>query len=86
MTYKIHNQERGVKMQNPASLVSHRYNWDAGKSVTFARITVTDQSMGWFHREGLAKESECCGSFKRHFSWKKGAPVPAQQLYPAGGR
>jgi hypothetical protein len=63
-----------------------RYNWDAGKSVTFAGITVTDTFMGEFHRQGLAKEFNCYGSFKRHFNWKKGNPITTQQLYPAGGR
>jgi hypothetical protein len=47
---------------------------------------VTDAFMGEFHRQGLAKEFDCYGSFKRHFSWKKGQAIPAQQLYPAGGR
>ena len=63
-----------------------RYNWDAGKSVTFAGITVTDVFMGEFHRQGLAKEFDCHGSIKRRFTWKKGAPIPPQQLHAAGGR
>ena len=63
-----------------------RYNWDAGKSVTFAGITVTDVFMGEFHRQGLAKEFDCYGSFKRSLAWKKGAPIPSQQLYPVAGR
>ena len=63
-----------------------RYNWDAGKSVTFAKITVTDRFMGEFHRQGLAREYDCWGSFKRRFSWKKGEKIPQQQLYASGGR
>jgi hypothetical protein len=63
-----------------------RYNWDAGKSVTFAGITVKDVFMGEFHRQGLAKEFDCHGSIKRRFTWKKGAALPPQQLYAAGGR
>jgi peptidoglycan hydrolase-like protein with peptidoglycan-binding domain len=63
-----------------------RYNWDAGKSVTFAGITITDRFMGEFHRQGLAKEFDCRGSFKRHFTWKKGGAIPQQQLYARGGR
>ena len=63
-----------------------RYNWDAGKSVTFAGITVTDKFMGEFHRQGLAKEFDCRGSFKRHFTWNKGSKIPQQQLYARGGR
>jgi hypothetical protein len=45
-----------------------RYNWDAGKSVTFHSIIATDKFMGEFHRQGLAQEFECFGSFKRTFS------------------
>jgi hypothetical protein len=65
---------------------SDRYNWDAGKSVTFAGITVTDTFMGEFHRQGLAKEFNCIGSVRRRFTWKKGRPIPPQQLYASGGR
>ncbi len=63
-----------------------RYNWDAGKSVTFAGITVTDKFMGEFHRQGLAQEYDCFGSFKRHFSWKKGQAISQGQLDGPGGR
>jgi len=63
-----------------------RYNWDAGKSITFAGITVTDRFMGEFHRQGLAREFDCWGSFKRHLTWKKGAKIPQQQLYARSGR
>jgi len=63
-----------------------RYNWDAGKSVTFAGITVTDRFMGEFHRQGLAREFDCFGSFKRHFSWKKGETIAQDQLDGPGGR
>jgi hypothetical protein len=63
-----------------------RYNRDAGKSITFAGITVTDKFMGEFHRQGLAQEFDCRGSFKRHFTWKKGGKISEQQLYARGGR
>lgn len=63
-----------------------RYNWDAGKSVELAGIKVTDVFMGEFHRQGLAKEFDCRGSFKRRFTWKQGATVPSRQLHPAGDR
>ena len=46
-----------------------RYNWDAGKSVTIAGIKVTDVFMGEFHRQGIAREFDCVGSFKRTFMW-----------------
>ena len=63
-----------------------RYNWDGGKSVTIHGITVTDAFMGEFHRQGLAREYDCYGSFKRSFSWKKGDPIPQAQLDGPGGR
>ncbi|HET9953359.1 MAG TPA: hypothetical protein VFQ61_02585, partial [Polyangiaceae bacterium] len=63
-----------------------RYNWDAGKSVTFAHITVTDKFMGEFHRQGLAREFDCIGSFRRKFTWKKGERIPQSQIHPPGGR
>jgi hypothetical protein len=33
-----------------------RYNWDNGKKVELAGITITDAFMGEFHRQGLARE------------------------------
>ncbi len=63
-----------------------RYNWDAGKSVTIGGITVTDAFMGEFHREGMAREFDCNGSFRRHFAWRKGDPIPKSQLDGPGGR
>jgi len=63
-----------------------RYNWDAGKFVTIAGVKVTDAFMGEFHRQGLAREFNCYGAFKRRFSWKKGSSILPQQLHPMGGR
>lgn len=64
-----------------------RYNWDKGKKVKLFNITITDEFMGEFHRQGLAKEFECFGSFRRHFAWKKGQHIPKEQLdRPVGGR
>jgi hypothetical protein len=42
--------------------------------------------MGEFHRQGLAKEYDCFGSFKRHLTWKKGEAIPPNQLVAPGGR
>lgn len=63
-----------------------RYNWDGGKSVTIAGITITDEFMGEFHRQGLAKEYDEVGSFRRSLSWTKGAPIPPAQITTPGGR
>lgn len=49
-----------------------KYNWDAGKFVTIAGITITDEFMGEFHRQGYAKEFKMNGSIKKTVSWKKG--------------
>jgi hypothetical protein len=62
-----------------------RYNWDKGKKVTIAHITITDHFMGEFHRQGLAQEFDCFGSFKRSFTWKTGGAISPAQL-DAGGR
>ncbi|HEY8945831.1 MAG TPA: hypothetical protein VIM73_16295, partial [Polyangiaceae bacterium] len=63
-----------------------RYNWDAGKSVTFAGITITDHFMGEFHRQGLAQEFDCTGVFRRRFAWKAGERIPASQMHGTGSR
>lgn len=63
-----------------------RYNWDKGKSVEIGGITITDQFMGEFHRQGLAQEFDCVGSFKRRFAWTAGSSIPVGQLGSAGGR
>ena len=49
-----------------------RYNWDTGKSVTILGHMVTDQFMGEFHRQGLAKGFDMRGSAKKTVKWKKG--------------
>jgi hypothetical protein len=46
-----------------------RYNWDGGKKVEIFGIEVTDEFMGRFHREGLAKEFNMYGSLKRIAKW-----------------
>ena len=51
-----------------------------------AGITITDQFMGEFHRQGLAQEFDCIGSFKRRFTWTAGSAIPAGQLHVPGGR
>jgi hypothetical protein len=63
-----------------------RYNWDNGKKVEIAGITITDEFMGEFHRQGLAQEFDMVGSFRRSFRWKRGDPIPPQQFLAPGGR
>ena len=63
-----------------------RYNWDKGKKVEIAGIKVTDNFMGDFHRQGLAREYDMKGSMSRTFSWKKGDRIPDAQYRRGGGR
>jgi hypothetical protein len=58
--------------------VYDRYNWDGGKKVTIGGIDVTDEFMGEFHRQGLAKEFDCHGKIARRFTWE-GAATPGEQ-------
>ena len=46
-----------------------RYNWDLGKSVEIFDITITDEFMGDFHRQGLAKEFTMRGSITGSVTW-----------------
>lgn len=59
-----------------------RYNWDGGKSVTLLGVTITDETMGELHRQGLAREFDCIGSVKQSISWqaKKARAVPPSPL------
>jgi hypothetical protein len=63
-----------------------RYNWDGGKSVTIAGIRITNEQMGEFHREGLAREYDEVGSCGVSLSWRHGDPIPPAQLQPVGSR
>jgi hypothetical protein len=46
-----------------------RYNWDKGKSVNIDGRNITDDFMGEFHRQGLAKEFTMYGSITEFVSW-----------------
>lgn len=61
-----------------------RYNWDGGKSVDIFGVTITDEFMGRFHREGLAKEFNMYGSITRNYKW--GAPTASSAANSGGGR
>jgi peptidoglycan hydrolase-like protein with peptidoglycan-binding domain len=56
-----------------------RYNWDGGKQVTIGPVTITDEFMAEFHRQGLAREFDMFGSIKRTFTWKQGDAIPGEQ-------
>lgn len=60
-----------------------RYNWDKGKSVELFGVTITDQFMADFHKQGLAQEFNMNGSFKEMVTW--GAPTNAHPTGRNGG-
>lgn len=59
-----------------------RYNWDKGKSVTIVGIEITDQFMGSFHRQGLAKEYNLFGSIQGTAEWVTSTPIPVPGTTP----
>lgn len=65
--------------------VFDRYNWDKGKSVTIFKITITDEFMGEFHRQGLAREFDCVGSIKRRLSWQHGETISVEKFDRSAG-
>ena len=56
-----------------------RYNWDTGKKVDIFGIEISDAFMGEFHKQGLAREYDEIGSFKRRFKWNVGQAIPSDQ-------
>ncbi len=46
-----------------------RYNWNGGAEVQLFGIKITDDSMGEFHKMGLAQEFDVHGKFSRTFEW-----------------
>jgi peptidoglycan hydrolase-like protein with peptidoglycan-binding domain len=62
-----------------------RYNWDGGKSVTIGGVTVTDEFMGEFHRQGLAREYNCFGALTRRLRWQGDVAVPQDSAIIHGG-
>jgi hypothetical protein len=60
--------------------VYDRYNWDGGKSVTIMGTTITDDFMGEFHWQGLAREYDCYGSARRQLIWDGDFGAPDRSL------
>ncbi len=48
------------------------YNWHDGNMVTLYGVEITDQLMGRFHRQGLAREYEMTGSVRNVETWTSG--------------
>ena len=65
-----------------------RYNWDKGKEVEIKiplkdeEIVITDEFMGDFHRQGLAREYKEVGSFRKTINWKHGELISSEQIKP----
>jgi len=55
-----------------------RYNWDEGKDVPILGVTITDEFMGKFHRQGLAREFDMEGTVVETIRWKKGENQDAE--------
>ncbi|MGC2660734.1 MAG: hypothetical protein WA324_22490 [Bryobacteraceae bacterium] len=62
-----------------------RYNWDSGKSVHIGPLKITDDFMGKFQRQGLAKEFDSVGSYQVTVKWAQGS-APTITPKPTGGR
>lgn len=68
-----------------------RYNWDKGKKVEInipvfnEGLEITDEFMADFHRQGLAREYNLVGSFKKTFNWKHGELISSAKMKPEPG-
>jgi hypothetical protein len=68
--------------------VHDRYNWDQGKQVQIAGITVTDEQLGRLHRVGLAQEYDVEGTATpRDITWTyaPASPTTVSGNAPTGG-
>lgn len=54
-----------------------RYNWDGGKKVSIAGVTVTDEFMQQFHRQCYAREFDVKGTIAQDISWQAKPAAPA---------
>ncbi len=60
------------------------YNWDGGKEVIILGRTISDEFMGEFHLQGLAREFECRGSIHRKLVWHGDAGGPDRSVVLKG--
>ena len=63
-----------------------RYNWDGNKQVEIFGVVITDEFMGRFHREGLAKEFNMYGSYKKTVNWGHLSNSPTGRRESGGRR
>jgi hypothetical protein len=65
-----------------------RYNWDKGSEVTMVgeHITISDEFMGEFQRQGFAREYDNFGTCPVRFLWTPGANLLPDDLKPVTSR
>jgi peptidoglycan hydrolase-like protein with peptidoglycan-binding domain len=66
--------------------VFDRYNRDGEKSVPLFGLTIRDEFLQEFHRQGLAREFDCHGSIRRSFAWRAGESMLRGSFGAVGGR
>jgi hypothetical protein len=54
--------------------VADRYNWDKDKKVEIFGEEFTDEFMGEFHRQGMAREFNMFGSIEESIEWDSQSP------------
>lgn len=52
-----------------------QYNWNKGIGVDIAGFRITDDFMGKFHRQGIAKEFELRGTHRVNVEWQPGGSL-----------
>lgn len=64
VTVRPDAQGRPVISIEASRHIFDRYNWDEGKAVTIAGVTVNDRQLGRLHEAGLAREYEVRGTMR----------------------
>jgi hypothetical protein len=68
----IYSESDGTLTLRYEHHIADRYNWDKGKAFRINGVSVTDEFMGEFHRQGLAREFDIHGFARKTFSWRPG--------------
>jgi len=87
--YDRYNWDDGKSVDIPMSRslawIAQHAGFEPGKNPAVGdpdhSIHVTDQLMGEFQREGLAKEYDYYGLARRRFEWDDGEAIPAVQIF-----
>ena len=84
-TVVVKNKGRCFELQMKVKF-EDKYNWDIGKAAFLGFIKVTDQFMGEFHRQGLAKEFLMVGEWNIPVNFKWSYVDKNMQFDYRGGR